>query len=144
MAAVRPIFLSRASNAFSSLAVTVALALLTILVLAIGSMRDSKAETTSALLLVSRVEDPALDLASASAVQVLPARGAEADKPQLISRRPLSVSSSKSRNRGAGPSQEWMGVSKLAFPLLVSDLVIGQAKTTPMPMVMTGRSVGAK
>lgn len=142
MSAARLVFLTRASNAFSSLAVTVALAVLTILALAIGSMRDSKAETNSGLLLVSRVEDPSLEWGVGSAAQGLPSRTVDAEKPQMISRRPLSSSNKAVRSRVAGPSQEWMGVSKLAFPLLVSDLVVGQPAKTPM--VMTGKSVGAK
>lgn len=142
MAASRPLFLMRASNAFSSLAVTVALAVLTILAIAIGSMRDSKAETTSTLLLVSRVEDPSLEWGADVPAQILPVRAVEADKPKAISRRPLSASIKGTRARVAGPSQEWMGVSKLAFPLLVSDLVVGQQ--TSAPMVMTGKSVGVK
>jgi hypothetical protein len=138
----RPLSLARASKAFSSLAVTVALAVLTILALAIGSMQDSKAETTSSLLLVSRVEDPALEWGVSAASQALPARAIEAERPQSISRRPLTTSIKVTRARVSGPSQEWMGVSKLAFPLLVGDLVIGQ--TPAAPTIMTGQSVGAK
>ena len=141
--AFRPVFLTRASNAFSSLAVTVALAVLTILALAIGSMRDSKAETNSGLLLTSRIEDPSLEWGVGATVQGLPSRTADVEKPQTISRRPLSSSSIKAvRSRVAGPSQEWMGVSKLAFPLLVSDLVVGQP--TSSLTVMTGKSVGVR
>jgi len=142
MAAVRAFLPTRASSAFSSLAVTVVLAALTILALAIGSMRDSKAETASSLLLVSRVEDPSLEWGLAPAVQALPRRSVEAEKPQVISRRPLSTSIKVSRSREVGPAQEWLGVSKLAFPLLVSDLVIGQP--TAAPDVMTGKAVGVK
>ena len=142
MANVHPLFLSRASNAFASLAMTVALAVLTILALAIGSMRDSKAETTSNLLLVSRVEDPAVEWGSSAVARALPVRSAEAEKPQVISRRPLSAASRLPRSREAGPSQEWMGVSKLAFPLLVNDLVV--ARPQAAPRVMTGQAVGVK
>ena len=142
MANVRPLFLSRASNAFASLAMTVALAVLTILALAIGSMRDSKAETTSNLLLVSRVEDPAIEWGSDAVARALPVRSVEAEKPQVISRRPLSAASRLPRSREAGPSQEWMGVSKLAVPLLVNDLVV--ARPQAAPRVMTGQAVGVK
>lgn len=142
MANARPALLARASSAFSSLAVTVALAVLTILALAIGSMQDSKAETTSNVLLVSRVEDPALVWDGSVASQALPARAIEAERPQTMSRRPLSPSIKATRARVAGPTQEWMGVSKLAFPLLVGDLVVGQ--TPVAPAVMTGKTVGAK
>lgn len=143
MAASRFVFLTRASNAFSSLAVTVALAVLTILALAIGSIRDSKAETTSGLLLTSRIEDPSLEWGVGVTAQGLPSRTVDVEKPQTISRRPLSSSSAKAaRSRATGPAQEWMGVSKLAFPLLVSDLVVGQP--TSAPTVMTGKSVGVK
>ena len=142
MANVRPLFLSRASNAFASLAMTVALAVLTILALAIGSMRDSKAEMTSSLLLVSRVEDPAIEWGAAAVVRALPVRSVEAEKPQVISRRPLSAASRLPRSREAGPSQEWMGGSKLAFPLLGNDLVV--ARPQAAPRVMTGQAVGVK
>lgn len=141
MAADRTFLLARASNAFSSLAVTVALAVLTILALAIGSMRDSKAETTSSLLLVSRVEDPVHEWGGAAS-ELLPRGLVESEVPQVISRRPLSTSLTVSRSREAGPAQEWMGVSKLAFPLLVSDLVFGSPNV--MRTVMTGKSVGVK
>lgn len=142
MAASRLFLLTRASSAFSSFALSVVLAVLTILALAIGSMQDSKAETASSLLLVSRVEDPALEWGVAAAAQALPRRSVESEKLQVISRRPLTASSKLARKAAAGPSQEWMGVSKLAFPLLVSDLVGGQSSVTPT--VMTGKTVGAK
>lgn len=142
MAAARVFLPTRASSAFSSLAVTVALAVLTILALAIGSMQDSKAETASSLLLVSRVEDPSLEWGAAPAAQSLPRRSVEAEKPQVISRRPLSASIKVSRSREAGPAQEWLGVSKLAFPLLVSDLVGSQSNA--VPAIMTGKAVGVK
>lgn len=47
MQPARPFVVARASSAFSSLAVTVALAALTILALAIATVQDSKAESGS-------------------------------------------------------------------------------------------------
>ena len=60
MHSVRPAVVSRASNAFYSLAVTVAMAVLTILALAFGTVQDSKAETDphSAPRNVAKVDQP--------------------------------------------------------------------------------------
>lgn len=143
MSSTRPLFVSRASNAFSSLAVTVAMAVLTILALALGAVQDTKAESNSGagLLGVTKVEDPATEWSQFAAV-ALPERSAAAEKPVVISRKPLSSAGRTfaAPRKAQGPTQEWMGVSKLAIPLLVGDLVGGQAVQTPA--VMTGRSVG--
>lgn len=136
------IFVARAANAFSSLAVTVVLAALTILALAFGTVQDSRAETSSGVLLQSKVEaPPALEWQGAAGTGALPDRGASEGRPQSISRRPLADSMAAGRGRASAPSQEWMGVSKIAFPLLVRDLVAGQPVA---PSVMTGRPVGTK
>lgn len=142
MRANRHFLVSRASNAFSSLAVTVAMAVLTILALAIGAVQDSKAEMSSGsdVLGFTKVEDPALEWGKGSA-GTLPERSAVSEKPQMISRKPLSKVGAFTRPRSPqGPAQEWMGMSKLAFPLLVNDLVGGKAVQTPT--VMTGQAVG--
>lgn len=142
MSSTQRVFLSRASNAFSSLAATVALAVLTILALALGTVQDSKADTSSGakLLGITKVEDPSLEWNGTVTLAGLPARQAAAEKPQVISRQPLSTSRFASRGT-QGPMQEWLGVSKLALPLLVGDLVGSQA--VKAPAVMTGRTVGA-
>jgi len=143
MGSVRPAFVSRASSAFSSLAVTVAMAVLTILALALGTVQDSKAEssTGSALLGITKVEDPSLEWGKLAAGS-LPERSAVSEKTVAISRRPLSTTDRTFilARTAQGPSQEWMGMSKLAIPLLVGDLVGGQ--TVQTPRVMTGQSVG--
>lgn len=136
-------FLPRAVNAFSSFAVTVALAVLTILALAVGSIRDSKAESNAGLLLErTTVEDPAVEWNQPG--RPLPGRTPSEAQPQVMSRQPLrSASSALSRRTvEVSPTQEWMGVSKLAFPLLVGDLTTGRSLVTPA--VMTGKPVGAK
>jgi len=143
MGSARPAFVSRASSAFSSLAVTVVMAVLTILALALGTVQDSKAEsnTGSAILGSTKVEDPSLEWAK-TLVGSLPERSATAVKPASLSRTPLaSTDRTFTFSRAPqGPAQEWMGMSKLAIPLLVGDLVGGQAVQTPR--VMTGRTVG--
>lgn len=139
----RPAFVSRASSAFSSLAVTVVMAVLTILALALGTVQDSKAETSvgSALVGITKVEDPSLEW-SKVAIGSLPERSATAVKPASISRTPLAPTDRTFTFSRApqGPAREWMGMSKLAIPLLVGDLVGGQAEQAPR--VMTGRTVG--
>lgn len=143
MGSIRPLFVSRASNAFSSLAVTVAMAVLTILALALGAVQDTKAESNTGpgLLGVTKVEDPAPEWPR-SAMVSLPERSAVSEKPVVISRKPLSSTgrSFAALRQPQGPTQEWMGLSKLAIPLLVSDLVGGRAVQTPA--AMTGQAVG--
>lgn len=141
MDSVRSSVVSRASRASSSLAVTLAMAVLTILALAMGTVQDSKAETNSGSMLgATKVEDPTL-VWGKMATGSLPERSM-ASKSATISREPLSLT-----NRGPsaprspqGPTHEWMGMSKLAFPLLVGDLTGGQA--VQAPRLMTGRTVG--
>lgn len=143
MSASTSIFLPRAAKAFSSFAVTVALAVLTILALAIGSIRDSKAESNADMLLGrTRVEDPAIDWSQAG--WSLPERSASDGQLQVISRRPMrSVPSVVSQRAGeVSPMQQLMGVSKLALPLLVGDLAAG--RPVVVPAVMMGQAVGAK
>ncbi|MFM8379908.1 MAG: hypothetical protein ACKOB1_11360 [Planctomycetia bacterium] len=143
MGSTRPLFVSRASNAFSSLAVTVAMAVLTILALALGAVQDTKAESNSGsrLLGVTKVEDPTLEWSQFAMVS-LPERSAAEEKPVVISRKPLSSprSTFADPRKAKGPAQEWMGMSKLAIPLLVGDLVGGPAMRAPT--VMTGQAVG--
>ncbi len=143
MGSARPAFVSRASSAFSSLAVTVAMAVLTILALVLGTVQDSKAESnTGAVILgITKVEDPAIELGK-MAVGSLPERSVAAVTLASMSRTPLAPTDSSFIFSRApqGPAQEWMGMSKLAIPLLVGDLVGGQAVKTPR--VMTGRTVG--
>lgn len=138
-----PALLSRASGAFSSLAVTAAIAALTILSLALGTVQDSKAETTwtASVLGNSRVEDLALEL-TRMAVSSLPERSVAAGKSASVSRTALSSEDLAflSARPVQSPAQEWMGMSKLAFPLLVNDLVGGQVVRAPR--VMTGQTVG--
>lgn len=140
----RSVFVSRAASAFSSLALTVVLAVLTILALALGTVQDSKAESNSGsgLLGLTKVEDPAFEWGSTSAAS-LPERSETAERLQAISRKPLSTGSTFVASRvSQGPAQEWMGMSKLAFPLLVGDLTGSRA--TAVPSVMTGRTVGVQ
>ncbi len=143
MGSARPSFLSRASGAFSSLAVTVAVAVLTILALALGTVQDSKAESDAGLKILglTKVEDPSHEWGKIT-VGSLPERSVAAANLTAISRTPLAPTDGTfiASRTPQGPTQEWMGVSKLAFPLLVGDLVGGQAVKTPR--LMTGRMVG--
>ena len=141
MSSARPLFVSRASKAaFSSLAVTVVIAVLTILALALGAVQDSRADSKleSKILGITSVEDPVSEWGTAM-VGTLPERSEASQRLAVISRRALSSDSMFSRGP-QGPSQEWMGMSKVAFPLLVSDLV--GDRTVRAPKVMTGRTVG--
>ena len=90
---------------------------------------------------MAKVEDPSFEWSSSVEAGSLPDRDVADSKPQVISRKPLS-SARKSPNAQRGPAQEWMGMSKIAFPLLVNDLVAG--RTLEAPTVMTGRTVGTK
>jgi len=147
MAFSRAAFLTRAADAFSSFAVTVALAVLTILALAIGSMRDGRAEPNAGLMLQqSKVEEPkgewhgTADVAGRS----LPERPWNDAQPVMMSRRPLRSTRSfgSVQTVEMSPTQQWMGVSKLAFPLLVGDL---SASRSPGSLdVMRGQPVGTR
>ena len=77
----RSVFVSRAASAFSSLALTMVLAVLTILALALGTVQDSKAESNSgsSLLGLTKVEDPAFEWGSTSAAS-LPERSETAER----------------------------------------------------------------
>lgn len=137
----RPLILARASDAFSSFAVTVVLAVVTIVSLTLGSLRDSPTDLGSDLLLRSKIEDPSSAWGASPEQSALPERlGLEAD-PRPMSREPISVASWR-RNRSARPSQEWLGMSKIAIPVLVGDLSGGGSREAPA--VMTGVLVGVK
>lgn len=143
MTAASQVFLTRSAKAFSSFAVTVALAVLTILVLVFGSMRDSNAEAISGTLLRQvNVEEPTVDLDAAA--RSLPQRLPADAVPAVISRQPLRSARSAAATRLAGtaPTKDWMGMSQMAFPLLVGDLTV--ARPMVAPTVMTGRTVGTK
>ena len=102
-----------------------------VLALACGTSPGSKAaesDTGSRILAGTNVEDPALEWAkmAAGAIQQ---RSAGAVMPVAG---PRQSPSSPDRiivvaRPSVGPSQEWMGMSKLVIPLLVTDLVSDQA-----------------
>ena len=50
MTSAHPVFVTRRSSAFSSFAVTVAMAVLTILALAFGEVQDSKADSDAGVV----------------------------------------------------------------------------------------------
>jgi hypothetical protein len=134
----RSSFLSRASSAFSSLAVSCVLAGLTLLALTLGVLQDTHADGVSGGVVnasVPRTVLPVLDPASRTAVhQVVQSR--DASPMPWISRRGASSRSNES------PARELFGLSKVAFPLLVSDVVPVDAAS--MTVVMSGSTVGVK
>ena len=131
-------FLSRASSAFSSLAVSCALAILTLLALTLGVLQDTHADGVSGGVVnasVPHVVLPVLETAPKSVVrQVIQARDASA--MPWVSRRGASSRSKES------PARELFGLSKVAFPLLVSDVVPVDASS--MTVVMSGSTVGVR
>ena len=129
---------SRASRAFSSLAISCVITLLSLLALSFGALQKSRAEgvngmvvnTTMSSVNQALVISPAmLPASSASAVRL-------AGAPLWISRRPVDVRSQVS------PTREFFGLSKVAFPLLVSDLT--PAAPAGKSVLMSGRTVGIR
>lgn len=135
--------LARAANAFSSFAVTIVLAALTVLALAMGSMQDTKAETNAGLLLQRTPVEDASFVWSEAGVSLPERRQADAATP-VISRQPLRATRNWESRSGVAPSptQDWMGVSKVAFPLVVGDLA--GDRPLAIPTVMRGTTVGVK
>ncbi|NDC52865.1 MAG: hypothetical protein EBZ74_00910 [Planctomycetia bacterium] len=143
MSAKRFVTATHASRAFSSLLVTAILAAISVLIVMIGGLRNTRAEATSSLLVNARVEDPAaVVVGHLTPVGALPARPASEAGLQTISRQPLGVSKAAQRRPLPGPAQEWLGVSRLAFPLLVNDLV--GARRAEVPVVLEGVAVGVR
>ena len=126
----------RASSALSSLAVSVVMAGLAVLAIVGGLVQDTRAETTAT---ISKVDsDSTVGFVSATRTGDSPTKqGAVSAQRQVVRRMPV-----QSGSRAVGPTGEWLGVSKLAFPLLVTDLTGGVPMTRPS--VMSGRSVAAR
>lgn len=130
-------FLSRASRAFASLAVSCALAILTLLALTVGALQDSHADGVSpgdVNATVSQMSLPVFEPAAPSVVRKVQPRDASA--MPWISRRGASSRSKES------PARELFGLSKVAFPLLVSDVVPVDASS--VNVVMSGSTVGVR
>lgn len=131
-------FLSRASRAFSSLAVSCVLTLLTLLVLTLGVLQDTHADGVNAGVVnaaIPPVTVPDIDRTARPSVwQATQAR--EASMMPWISRRGVSPRSKES------PTRELFGLSKVAFPLLVSDVV--PADSSVKSEVMSGSTVGVR
>lgn len=134
----RSAFLSRASSAFSSLAVSCVLAVLTLLALTLGVLQDTHADGVSGGVVratVPHVVLPVLEPAPKFGVrQVIQSRAAST--MPWISRREAAFRSKES------PARELFGLSKVAFPLLVSDVVPVDASS--MTVVMSGSTVGVR
>jgi hypothetical protein len=138
MARCHSSFLSRASRAFSSLAVSCVLTLLTLLILALGVLQDTHAEGVNDVVVnaaIPTVVVPDIDRAVRPVVwQSTQSR--EASMMPWISRRGVSPRSKES------PARELFGLSKVAFPLLVSDVVPADASGTAV--VVSGPTVGVR
>lgn len=133
----RSSFLSRASSAFASLAVSCALAILTLLALTLGVLQDTHADGVSpggVSATVPHMALPVFEPAGPSVVRKVQLRAASA--MPWISRRGASSRSKES------PARELFGLSKVAFPLLVSDVVPADASS--MTVVMSGSTVGVR
>ena len=134
----RSSFLARASRAFSSLAVSCVLTLLTLLILTLGLLQDSHADGVNDVVVnaaIPTVMVPDIDRAVRPVVwQSTQSR--EAITLPWISRRGVSPRSKES------PARELFGLSKVAFPLLVSDVV--PADASGMAVVVSGPTVGVR
>lgn len=137
MPSSRSSFLSRASSAFASLAVSCALAILTLLALTLGGLQDTHADGVSpgdVTTTSPQMALPVFEPAGPSVVRKVQLRDASA--MPWISRRGASSRSKES------PARELFGLSKVAFPLLVSDVVPVDASI--MTVVMSGSTVGVR
>lgn len=130
-------FLARASTAFASLAVSCGLAVLTLLALTLGGLQDSHADGVSPGTVPATVPQmslPVFEPAAPSVVRKVQPR--EAGAISWISRRAMASRGKES------PARELFGMSKVAFPLLVSDVVPVDASS--MTVVMSGSTVGVR
>lgn len=130
MVSVRPSSASRGSVSPVRLVVGTAVAV-SMLALAGATTHVSQAaepDTGAGLPWDTTAADPALEWAKMAAGS-LPQRSAGAVPPMAIPpRAPAPADRIVVVARPAlAPSQEWMGMSKLVIPLLVADLVDGQA-----------------
>jgi hypothetical protein len=114
------------------------LAILTLLALTLGGLQDTHADGVSGGVVnasVPHVSLAVLEPAPKSVVrQVIQPR--DASTMPWISRRGVSSRSKES------PARELFGLSKVAFPLLVSDVVPVEASS--MTVVTAGSTVGVK
>lgn len=143
----RPVPVSRAGAAFAPRAAELAMAVFPVLALACGMALDSRAaepDAGSVLQGDTKVEDPALEWAKMAAGS-LPERSKGVVMPMAIPRTSLPSTDRTFiiPRTSLGPSQEWMGMSKLVIPLLVIDLVDDRtaqaARATVVQAVDAGR-----
>lgn len=137
MPSCRSSFLSRASSAFASLAVSCASAILTLLALTLGVLQDTRADGVTPAGVTAaapRMTLPVFEPAAPSVTQKVQPHDASA--MHWISRRRASIRGTES------PAREMFGLSKVAFPLLVSDVVPVDASS--MTVVMSGSTVGVR
>lgn len=130
-------FVSRASRAFASLAVSCALAVLTLLALTFGVPQDSHADGVGpgvATATVAQMVLPVFEPAAPSVMRKVQPRDASA--MPWISRRGAPSRSKES------PARDLFGMSKVAFPLLVSDVV--PVDPSGLNVVMSGNTVGVR
>lgn len=130
MNSVRPVIVSRASTPPAvgpAMAAFMVFKVFMGLALACGTAHESQAaesDSGSGLLGDTKAEDPALEWAKMAA-GTLPERPPGAVMATAIPR--TSLPSTERTfilpRTSLGPVQEWMGMSKLAIPLLVADLV---------------------
>lgn len=127
------------SRAFSSLAISCVLTLACLLALFLGGVQDSRAE--GVVSVAAKASAGSASLASWNALEGgLSSRASSAamlaSSPRVTSKRLAVFRDQQS------PLKENFGVSKLAFPLLVSDLISAEQGTKSV--VMSGRTVGVR
>lgn len=129
---------SRASRAFSSLAISCVITLLSLLALSFGALQNSRAEGVNGMVVNTSMSSA--NQAVVYSAAMLPASSASAvrlaGEPLWITRRPVSV------RKQVSPTREFFGLSKVAFPLLVSDLI--PAAPSGEAVLMSGRTVGVR
>lgn len=130
-------FLSRASSACASLAFSCAVAILALLALTLGLLQDTHADGVSPGVVTATVPHMTLPVHQPAAPSV-----ARKVQPRDASMMPWISRRGSSHRSKESPARELFGLSKVAFPLLVSDVVPVDASS--MTVVMSGSTVGVR
>lgn len=131
-------FLYRASRAFSSLAASCVLTLLALLVLALGVLQETHADGVSGGGVNAASPLTTLpDLESAAKPVV-----SQATQSRTASTPPWTFRWGMSSRSKESPVREMFGLSKIAFPLLVSD--VAPVSSVGNAAVMSGSTVGVQ
>ena len=136
---IHRLFGSRASRAFSSLAISCVIAILSLLALSVGSLQDTRAEGMNSVIVNASMRSAgAAPVFSAALQQPSPASAVRlAGEQSWITRHSVA------KHGQVSPVKEFFGLSKLAFPLLVSDLA-PIAPSGKFVATMSGPTVGVR